>query len=707
MGASSVYKLDVYRSLPNSWWLGSCLAVFACSVDGSDPSGARAFTLSDGTSVEVSHDGRVEIVRDGRTVFSMADDARPILRRYEESYGGGLGLWSIHRSDERQVPHDLLAAAELDGDVVRITYGSGDASELNLSISVHRPGEAVRIALSPTVDDYDSLSLPLRCDPEGSFFGFGEQYNGSNQRGEAFSLWVTEQGIGRDPARPSLPINGGPHTTYFPMPYYLDARGFGGLFLTDHRVDVDLCRSDAAVAWFETTEPRQELLVFTGPTPYDVVRQLGDEVGRPTKPPAWAWLPWLAGQGGQESVEAQLEALLVAEIPVGAMWVQDWTGIRRNFDGGFGVEYRWAVDDELYPDLAGFIDRLHQLGIRFLGYANPFVDPKLQHHGPMAEQGLLIRNAAGEPYDFLAPNGFSSMPDLTNPAARAYTHEHLRAMVTEFGMDGWMADFGEWLPLDAVLFDGSDPLGYHNRYPVDWHAVSRAVMDEVRPDGDWAVFARSGWTGVHRHAQIYWAGDQEADFEHTDGLPTVVPALLNLGMAGIPFVTHDIAGFSGGPSTQELFMRWTELGAFTPIMRTHDGNDKVHNWRWNRDDETTAHFRRFARIHVALAPEISGWADEAAASSKPIVRHLMLEFPDDPGSHAVDDQFLLGDTILVAPVVTEGARSRSVYLPPGTWFHLWTGERHEGSKTLEVDAPIGSPPVFTRDADRPDLRAID
>src|SRR5690606_25935047 len=153
-------------------------------------------------------------------------------------------------------------------------------------------------------------------------------------------------------------------------------------------------------------------------------------------------------------------------------------------------------------------------------------------------------------------------------------------------MDGFMADFGEWAPLDAVYASGADPRAEHNLYPVRWHASWRGLFDEIRPDGDYVVFARSGYTGVHAVAQVYWVGDQEADFSPHDGLPTVLPAMLSLGLSGIPFVTHDIAGFSGGPSTKELYMRWTELGAFTPIMRTHEGNKRDENWSYHADAET-------------------------------------------------------------------------------------------------------------------------
>src|SRR5690606_29372330 len=128
-----------------------------------------------------------------------------------------------------------------------------------------------------------------------------------------------------------------------------------------------------------------------------------------------------------------------------------------------------------------------------------------------------------------------------------------------------------------------------------------------------------GWTRDHAVQQIVWIGDQEADWEDEDGLPTVVPALLNLGVSGVPFVTHDVAGYTGGPSTKELFLRWTELGALGPIFRTHEGLMASANWSWDRDAETTQHFRRFARVHEALVPEIAALADEAAATSMPIV----------------------------------------------------------------------------------------
>jgi len=670
--------------------------------------GAQVFVLADGTEVLVDDDGGVTLRAGERTFFATASGVGPIARRFTTVPTGGLGIWEFGRTDEEAFSAETFVGATQDGDDVHIDFASADGEvQARLTFATRTAGEATTMTLSVVgVDAASSLAMPFACEDDATFYGFGEQYNATDQRGEAFSLWASEQGIGRDPKLAKLPVNGDAHTTYFPMPWFLDARGFGVLVQTERRVEVDLCSSDPAVAWMEVLgDTTVETLIFHGPEPLDVIEQLGAEVGRPPQAPDWAFRPWIGAQGGRDAILAEADALDAASIPYAALWVQDWTGLRPNLEG-FGVEYRWLADEELYPDLGGMIAELAGRDVRFLAYVNPFVDPNLQHWDEMVADGLLITDAKGEPYQHFAPNGTSSHPDLTQEAAREYVREHLRAMVTEYGIDGWMADFGEWIPVDTIVADATDASVYHTRFPQLWQQLSRDVMDELRPDGDWVVFARSGWTGVQGTTMVHWVGDQEATWSPHDGLPTVIPAMLNLGLSGVPVVTHDIAGFSGGPSTKELFMRWTELGAFTPIMRTHEGNLSDENWSWESDAETTAHFRRFAEVHDLLAPELAELSSLASGASVPMVQHLMLQFPADIGSRTVDDQFLLGPTLLVAPVVEMGVTARNVYLPPGTWFHVWTGDEYGGGRSVEVDAPIGSPPVFSLGVDRPDLRAV-
>jgi len=680
----------------------------ACGGDDAGEASGVDHTFDDGVRVLVEG-GAVEVSEGDRTLWAMPAGSPPVARTFTDGVSGSLAIYTFRRFDVEETVFDRFRGAELadDGAVVATWGSSGDATA-TLRIA---PGERERttsLRLSVEGMEPTSIALPIRCDEDGTFHGFGEQYNATDQRGEAFTLFVSEQGIGR--AGGLRDLAGDEHTTYFPMPYYVDARGHGMLLSTERRVETDLCATDPEVAWLEVVDAAPiESTIFHGPTPLDVVGQLSAEVGIPAEPPSWAFDgAWISSQGGRDAVEADVAALEAAEIPVSAIWSQDWTGVRMNIGGGFGVQYRWEPDLEHYPDLGGMIDDLHSRGIRFLAYANPFVDPELPNHfDEMADQGLLIGGPDGESYVFGAPNGESSHPDFTNPETQEYVKGELVAMVNDYGIDGWMADFGEWNPLDAEMDGTDDPIAYHNHFPVDWHAANRAAMDEARPDGDWVLFARSGYTGVQRYSMIHWVGDQEANWSEHDGLPTVVPAMISLGLAGVPYVTHDIAGFSGGPSTKELYMRWTELGAFTPIMRTHEGNRRDVNHNWDTDPETTEHFRRFARIHAALAPELEALAAEAQETGAPMVRHLMLVFPDDRDGWGVSDQYMLGDSLLVAPVLTEGATSREVYLPPGTWFHVFTGEMHEGGATVTVDAPLGQPPVFSLGEDRADLRAIE
>lgn len=714
-------------------------ALFACSKPEPKP---RTFRFADGRAVVVSWDGQVALeLPDGRRPFVIPPFEGPIVSRYDVEANGPLAIWSFRertRTDAagdpvpKRVRLDAVGEPRLDADgtlVIGFAYDPGPPStdtSFSARLHVREDGPdrtAFRLELLGETAEVTSVAVPVLCESDATFHGFGEQYNATNQRGEAFGLFVSEQGIGREPGG-FFPVAGNDHTTYFPMPYWLDARGHGVLFTTDQRVNVSLCVpdedgdaegvdfEDSGVAFVEvvTAEPI-EWVVFHGPTPLDVVRQLGDVVGRPAPMPEWAFGTWIASQGGQASIEQEVADLAEHGVPWSALWVQDWTGIRRNVDGGFGVEYRWEADEELYPTLREFIEDLHADGKKFLAYANPFVDPSLPNHfDAMDAAGLLVRDPMGASYRFTAPNSPTLMaghPDLTNPAAVAYVQDALRAMVDDFGIDGWMHDFSEWNPLDAVMSDGSDPIGYHNRYPIEWQRMAREVLDEARPDGDYAFFARAGWTGVQGVAQIHWVGDQEATWSEHDGLPTVVPALLNLGLSGQPNVTHDVAGFSGGPSDQELFQRWTELGAFTPIFRTHDGNKKMENWTWSSNAETIAHFRRFARVHQALAPLFRELADESQRTGAPILRHPMLVFPEDRASWDVSHEMMIGDALYVAPVIEPGATTRTLYLPPGTWFHVWTGESYEGGQEITVDAPIGSPPVFSRGEDRADLRAIE
>jgi alpha-glucosidase len=697
-------------------WLISFVLLLAAGLASCSESSSNS-----GGNVQIvaADDGTVEVVVGDRILFALAATG-PIARNFTER-PVGIGAISFERTAE--LPDALLVRSVAnEGPRAAVEYASASTARTATLTAVALSDEVSEFQLELVGPAADSIAVGIRCDELGTFHGFGEQYNATNQRGEAFELLVNEQGHGRDG---SLGVSvGDEHTTYFPMPYYIDARGFGALFDTDRRVDVDLCASDEDIAWIEVISGAPvQWRVFHGPTGLDVIRQLGELVGRPTEPPAWAYNLWMASQGGTNNLLNEEVALRAADIPVAAFWVQDWSGIRGNPDGGSGVQYVWGPDESLYPGFDAMVFDLHEAGYRFLVYVNPFIvspDSVAMEDDParftprfdeMDDLGLLLENQDGETFIELAVPNFpqsDAHPDFSNPETLDYISESLKEIVREYDVDGWMADFGEWVPINSVPQDGSDPIACRNTFPIDWQRATREAMEDVRGN-DWAMIARSGFTNVQGVAQIHWVGDQETNWGELDGLPTVVPAMLNLGLAGQPFVTHDIAGFAsprGGdqPSTKELFQRWTELGAFTPVMRTHDGADKVNNWRWNKDEGTTSHFRKFVYVHCALMNDFMMLGAEAETTGAPILRHLMLVFPEDRETWDISDQFMIGDSLLVAPVTEEGATSRSVYFPAGTWYNVWTGEPVTGGQRTTVDAVIGSPPVYSRGGDRDDLR---
>jgi alpha-glucosidase len=266
-----------------------------------------------------------------------------------------------------------------------------------------------------------------------------------------------------------------------------------------------------------------------------------------------------------------------------------------------------------------------------------------------------------------------------------------------------MADYGEWLPVDAELSSKEDAEAAHNRYPVDWQKLNERVLGD-----DQLSFVRSGYLGSQpiKH-QVMWGGDQLTEFNPRDGLATVPVIGITLGLSGMPYFGSDIGGYTTppnhNPSTKELFFRWTTVGAFSPIMRTHHGTSPMLEWNFQKDAETLAHYGRWARLHQKLYPYLKAAADEAAATGTPMMRGLMLGFPTDDAAWSIKDEWLLGPSLLVAPVVTESATARDVYFPSGRWIPLLGGAPVDGGQTTSVDAPVTEIPVYAPSGTQLDL----
>lgn len=542
------------------------------------------------------------------------------------------------------------------------------------------------------------------CPSNAVFLGGGAQAFDVDHAGEAFPLWVSEPGIGKsdtDLYPDDWYVEGTRHSSSFPSPFFLQPDSGHGAPVgvgveTWARVDADLCSTDPSRWSLANWDRSLYLLVVAGDTPLDVVGRHALAAGRPMIPPDWAFAPWNDAIRGTDRVMQVASELREAGAPSSVIWTEDWKG-GEDTTAGYALSDDWEVDTDLYPDPSRIAADLEAEGFKWLAYFSPFIAEDTPVDGSDPSAGL-----AADSYGILAPDGSGpywflgaglqpvTVLDPSNPDAVAWAEEKMTAAV-ELGFDGWMADYGEWLPPDAGL-DNLDPMTEHHAYPRAWHQLSAQVLSDAL-DGDGVYFTRSGWTGEQTVSPITWAGDQRTDFETDDGMPTVVPMGIGLGIVGVPFYAHDIAGYQSlgnDPSDKELWFRWCELGAFSPIMRTHHGRFDTENWQFDSDEETLALYARYGAEHARLYPYLRGLAARAESDGTPLVLAPALVYPDTDWGRT--DAWLLGPALLVAPVMERGATGRNVDLPGGVdWYDWWTGQKVQSGW---FDAATDEIPVF-------------
>jgi alpha-glucosidase len=410
---------------------------------------------------------------------------------------------------------------------------------------------------------------------------------------------------------------------------------------------------------------------------------------------------WLGVQGGREAVAAKVRRAREAGIRVAAVWARDWEGGRATAFGSH-VFWNYHYDAILYPDLPAYIERLRETNVRFLGYINPMLVPEGDMYQYGKAKGYLVKDANG---NVLHAN-FTTFPagivDFDNPDGRRWFKGIIRENMIDIGMSGWMAEFGEGLPPDALLATGRKGVDAHNDYPTMWARVNREAIEEANAIGDIAFFMRAGYSGSSRHATAHWAGNQLVNWSYDDGFATIIPAALSLGFCGIGFHHADIGGYATVAwirRSKELLLRWCEQAAFSPIMRTNEGNQPGRNWQFDSDAETLAHFSHMVHLYVMMGPYHREVSKQYVQTGLPPMRHPILHDLQDETLHTLRYQYMYGPDLMVAPVLKPGQQEWRVYLPKDSWIHLWTGKGYSAG-WHDVPAPIGKPPVFFREGSK-------
>lgn len=596
------------------------------------------------------------------------------------------------------------------------TLEGEDSLEWEMRLS---EGAAGRLDVAASVDPAaNRLYLSAALEADEGVHGLGAQSSGWDLRGTQVALIPREQGIGRGEQPLSFLVDlaasaaGGQDTTYLTSAINVTDRARSLAYRGDAISSVDL-RPDDRMIW-EVWDDRATFALAAAETPAGAVAIQSEWAGAESPPPAWTSTGLIAGlQGGTEEVRAKIATLQKTGVPLAAVWLQDWVG-RRTTDFGERLQWNWSLDEQQYPDWDELVAELADQGIRVLTYVNPSLS--IDSGAAAAARGGRDLYAEAEAAGYLAlaadgtvldtdQHGFTAASvDLSDPEAREWLAQVIADELAGAGASGWMADFAEGPPPDAVL-DGGSGAEWRVRWPVLWQEVNQRAMELAGLSEEGFVWHRSGSTASAGAADALWLGDQTQDWSRTDGLASTVTLTQALSASGMTQVHGDIGGYTSVElpvladvvRDDELVLRWAEASLLQPVFRTHEGNRPAFSAQPAEEPALAASLGLLTRLFTALAPE-----RERLAAQGPLATGATHPWMYEPTAEllgAADDQLQLGPDVLLAPVLEPGSETVEAVLPPGRWQHIWTGKVF-GAETevtrVTVAAPLGEPALFAR-----------
>lgn len=502
-------------------------------------------------------------------------------------------------------------------------------------------------------------------------YGLGERFTAFVKNGQVVDLWNEDGGTSSEQA-------------YKNIPFFLTNRGYGVFINHPERVSLEVASEKVERIQFSVPGENLEYFLIYGPSPKEVLSRYTALTGRPALPPAWSFGLWLTTSFttsyDEETVNGFIQGMADRDLPLHVF----------HFDCFWMKEFQWvdfSWDRRVFPDPPAMLRRLKERGLRICVWINPYIAQRSALFDEGKEGGFLVKRRDGDVWQWDNWQAGMALVDFTNPAACRWFASKLAALV-DMGVDCFKTDFGERIPTDVVYHDGSDPLKMHNYYTFLYNQTVFNLLEDRLGKGNAVVFARSATAGGQQFP-VHWGGDSTASFE---SMAESLRGGLSLGLSGFGFWSHDIGGFEQ-TAPASVYKRWCAFGLLSSHSRLHGSSS--YRVPWLFDEEAVDVLRFFTRLKCQLMPYLFSSALEAHNNGIPMMRAMMLEFPNDPACDSLDRQYMLGPSLLVAPVFTEEGEV-NYYLPEGRWTHFLTGQVIEGGRWQREKHSYLSLPLMAR-----------
>lgn len=513
------------------------------------------------------------------------------------------------------------------------------------------------------------LREQLSLHPGESVYGLGERFGPFVKNGQAIDSWNEDGGTNTE-------------ISYKTVPFYLTNRGYGVLVNHPGNVSYEIESHWVGRVQFSVEGHALDYYVFGGPSMKDALEQYTALSGRPALLPEWSYGLWLSTSFqtsyDEPTIMANIERMESLGIPITVF----------HFDCFWMKEHTWTSfiwDKQNFPDPAGMLSRIKAKGIKVCVWINPYIAEASPLFDEGAANGYLLQTPEGDVYQVDDWQPGIGLVDFTNPAAQAWYADKLRELV-EMGVDTFKTDFAERIPLDVRYHNNANPERMHNYYTYLYNQTVFELLRDMKGEGEAVVFARSATTGNQKFP-LHWGGDNSSTYA---SMAETLRGGLSLGLCGFGYWSHDISGFVG-MATPDLYKRWVAFGLLSSHSRLH--GEATARMPWLFDDESVDVLRHFNQLKTRIMPYLLDMGREANTYGLPMLRAMVLEFPDDPTCKTLDTQYMLGSSLLVAPIFERSGRV-TYYLPEGEWRHLLSGEVRQGGKWFKEQYDFFSLPLW-------------